>query len=271
MPGPYKLLVVDLDGTILNREGILSNTDRQALNYVRESGLGISICTGRASSGCLNYPEILSPEGFHIFFDGAMVSNSHLTEEIFIRTLDKDLVRSVCQRVQSHKIPLELFTRKQVFIDESNERIGSHLKILNMKPVNAKIADICEKETLLMGCLITASSEEEQKIKTLSLEYKDTLRFSWTRHPAHPNFLFINFTVPGLSKGKALETLCSHLKIHLDQVIAIGDGSNDVSLLAKAGLAIAMQNSPAELKEIADYITADVDHNGVARAVKKFL
>ena len=76
---------------------------------------------------------------------------------------------------------------------------------------------------------------------------------------------------PGVSKGRALEALASYLGISLAEVMAIGDGINDIPLLSVAGLAIAMGNAPDEVKAVADYITLDVDHSGVAAAIEKFL
>jgi hydroxymethylpyrimidine pyrophosphatase-like HAD family hydrolase len=65
--------------------------------------------------------------------------------------------------------------------------------------------------------------------------------------------------------------LCTHLGLELKEVAAIGDGANDISLLSTAGLAIAMQNAPPELKAVADYITPDLTHNGFALAVHRHL
>ena len=71
--------------------------------------------------------------------------------------------------------------------------------------------------------------------------------------------------------GKALEALAVPLGITLAEVIAIGDGVNDISLLSAAGLAVAMGNAPDEVKKVADYVTLDAGHNGVAAAIDKFL
>ena len=68
-----------------------------------------------------------------------------------------------------------------------------------------------------------------------------------------------------------MRALASHLGISLTEIMAIGDGPNDISLLSSAGLAIAMGDTPDELKEVADFITLDVDHNGLAAAINKFL
>jgi len=65
--------------------------------------------------------------------------------------------------------------------------------------------------------------------------------------------------------------LAAHLGISLDEVMAVGDGTNDIPLLTSAGLAVAMGDAPTEVKAVADYITLDIDHNGLAAAIKKFL
>ena len=68
-----------------------------------------------------------------------------------------------------------------------------------------------------------------------------------------------------------METLAAFLEVPLSEVIAIGDGTNDISLLSKVGLSIAMDNASEEVKAVTDYVTLDVEHNGVATAIEKFL
>ena len=94
---------------------------------------------------------------------------------------------------------------------------------------------------------------------------------AWVTSPTCPGVDFINVVAPGVSKGKALKALISHLEITPAEVIAIGDGNNDLSLLSVAGLGVAMGNATDEAKAAADYITLDVEHGGVAAAIRKFL
>ncbi len=68
-----------------------------------------------------------------------------------------------------------------------------------------------------------------------------------------------------------VKALASHLGVQVSEVMAIGDGTNDISLLSAAGFAIAMGNAPDEVKEVADHVTLDVDHSGLAAAIEKFL
>ncbi|MFC2013699.1 HAD hydrolase family protein [Chloroflexota bacterium] len=89
--------------------------------------------------------------------------------------------------------------------------------------------------------------------------------------PEYPGVDFINVLAPGVSKGKTLKVLVSHLGVEMDEVMAIGDGTNDISLLSEAGLTVAMDNAPDEVKAVANHITLGVDRSGVAAAIERFL
>ncbi len=123
----------------------------------------------------------------------------------------------------------------------------------------------------MKGTLVARSTEEKAKADIFCRHFKGSLSLSLTKTPAYPEVDFINVLAPDVSKGNALEALASHLGIALSEVVAIGDGGNDVSLLSRVGLAIAMGNAPDELKTVADYVTLDIDHHGVAAAINKFL
>jgi Cof subfamily protein (haloacid dehalogenase superfamily) len=271
MNNQYKLLVSDIDGTLVDKNGNISDIDRQALNEIRRAGIMVSLCTGRAARGCLKVLEELSLDGLHIFFDGALVCNSDQTEEIYSRPVRADLMQKVCEFAQSYDLALELFTPTRFFISHESGSAAVHSQLMHYYPVITDLGQVCARENIIMGCIVTNSPEEEEKIKAFRSGFTDTLRFSWTKHPAYPDHLFINVTVAGISKGRALSALMAHLGLSKNQVMAIGDGSNDVSLLSAAGLAVAMQNSPDDLLAVADYIAPDIEQHGVAQTLRKFL
>jgi Cof subfamily protein (haloacid dehalogenase superfamily) len=214
--------------------------------------------------------EELSLDGLHIFFDGALVCNSDRTEEIYSRPLQADLIGQVCEFAQINDLALEIFTPTQFYIGHESGPAAVHSALMHYKPTITDLGRVCARENIIMGCIVTNSREEEEKIKAFCSGFADTLRFSWTKHPAYPDYLFINVMVAGISKGRSLSALMAHLGLTKNQVIAIGDGSNDVSLLSAAGLAIAMQNSPADLLAVADYVAPDIAQHGVAQVIRKF-
>ena len=130
---------------------------------------------------------------------------------------------------------------------------------------------IWRDEVIVKGGMAVRTAEEIESARRFITRFSERLAFTWTTTPALPEMRFINIIDKNASKGRALRALCKHLAIPMEQVCAIGDGANDISLLSEVGLAIAMQNAPAELKAVADKITEDVANNGVAKAIQSYL
>ena len=128
-----------------------------------------------------------------------------------------------------------------------------------------------EPETIIKGGLVTTSAEEAAKASLFRRSFGDSLHFSVARTPTYPDVEFINVLAPQVSKGEALKVLAAHYGMTMAEVMAVGDGTNDISLLSSAGLAVAMGNAPDEVAAVADYTTLDVDHSGLAVAIGKFL
>jgi len=265
----YKLLVVDIDGTLLGGEGIISAEDGEALAEARRSGILISLSTGRAAQACLPIIDQLSLDGYHIFFDGALVSN--LGEEVYAEPLDRGVVREAVEFVQRNDIYLELYSVTHYFVEWENWATEIHRQYFKLEPTVVDFTDLWNQERIIKGGLITRSAREIAQAKSFRLHFDRSLRFSAARSPAFPGVEFTNVLAPEVSKGKALEALASHLGVALSEVIAVGDGTNDIPLLSLAGLAIAMDNAPDEVKAVAHHVTLDVDHSGLAAAIKRFL
>jgi hypothetical protein len=269
MKSQYKLLVTDIDGTIANKDGEISDIDLKALRKINKAGVMISLCTGRPAGGCAKVLDRLSMDGFHIFFDGALVTDSTLTEEIYIKPIGSELVKQICTLASYNEITMELFSKSGFFISSPKPLADIHGQLLNFKPIITDFATICTQEKIVLGCLVTPA-HEETRILSLFQELEGSLRFSSTINPTRPDIRLINITATGVTKGTALEALITYLGLNKKNVMAIGDGANDITLLSSAGLAIAMKNAPENLKNIANYVTEDVEHNGVAKVIKNF-
>jgi len=268
---PYKLLVVDIDGTLLDKNGTISAEDRSALARVCDLGVQVSLSTGRVPQACLGIISQLPLDSYHVFFDGALVNNPSQGKEVYVRLIDKMVVRQAVEFAYLNGINLEFYSADCYFVKRETWASDIRRDFYHTPPTIVDITKLWQKERIIKGVLTIRSPEEKAKAEILYLQFKDSLSFSWTRTPAYPGVDFINVLAPDVSKGKALEALTSFLGIPLTEVMAVGDGTNDISLLSSAGLAIAMGDAPDELKAVADYVTLDVDHNGLAEAIKKFL
>jgi Cof subfamily protein (haloacid dehalogenase superfamily) len=265
----YKLLVVDIDGTLIGKDGSISAEDREAIAKVRRAGIGVSLSTGRAAQGCLPIINQLALDGYHVFFDGALVSN--FSEEIYAEPIDSGVVREAIEFTRQNDIYLELYSASRFFVERESWATEIHREFFNLKPTVVDFTGLWERERIIKGGLVTASPEEAAKVENFRLKFKRSLHFSMARSPAYPDIDFFNVVDLGVSKGKALAALTSHLGISTAEVMAIGDGTNDIPLLSSVGLAVAMDNAPDEVKAVARHVTLDVDHSGLAAAVNKFL
>jgi len=268
---PYRLLVVDIDGTLLGSSPRISDENKQALDRVRESGTQFALSTGRSLKSSLGIIEQLSLDGCHIFFDGALVSSPDLVEEIHVEPIDAGVVRRMVEFAGSHDIDLELSSAAQYFARRETWSTRVRRQFFGSEVTLTDFNGLWERERIIKGGLVTTNHEEEAKAAIFSARFADSIYFSPARTPAYPGVTFYNLLAPEVSKGKALAALAVHLGVALAEVMAVGDGANDVSLLATAGLAVAMGNARDELKAIADYVTLDVELNGLAEAVNRFL
>jgi len=267
----YRLLIVDIDGTLVGRDGGISVENKEAVIKAGRSGVQVALSTGRVSRACLGIVRELSLDGYHIFFDGALVSDPEQGHEVYIHPLKKEIVRQAVEFAHQNEIYLELFSATKYFVERETRATRIHGELMGIETTMADFNEVWSREAILKGNLIVYSPEEAAKAEKFCNHFKERFHFSVARSPAYPGVDFINVVDPQVSKGKALESLVSHLGLPISETMAVGDGTNDISLLSTAGLAIAMDNAPDEVKRVADYITLDVDQNGLAAAIKKFL
>ena len=267
----YKLLVIDIDGTLINRYGDVSPENREALDMARRSGMQVSLSTGRSLKSSVPIIDQLSLDSYHIFFDGALVSNPDRGEEIYAQTIDKAVLGQMIEFAHAHDINLELYSTTQYFAERETWSTEAHRQFFGVEPTIGDFSNIWEQERIVKGGLVVTDPEEEIKAKRFNHRFADCLHFSPVKVPTFPDVTFNNILAPNTSKGIALEVLASHLSITPAEVVAVGDGANDISLLSAAGLAIAMGNAHEEVKKIADHITLSVEEHGLAAAIKEFL
>ncbi len=267
----YKLLVVDVDGTLLGKNRRISAEDREALAKARDSGMYVSLSTGRAAQSCLEIINQLSLDGYHTFSEGAAVGSPSQGDEVYAKPINKQVVRQMVEFAHRHKIDLDFYSATQYFAERETWSAVAHRHFFYVEPIMVDFTNLWERERIIKGGLVVLTPSEADKVRDFCRRFSDILYFSWVTTPVYPGVDFINVVAAGVSKGKALEALTAHLGIAMSEVVAIGDGINDLPLFSKAGLAIAMGNAPDEVKAVADHVTLDVDHSGTAAAIEKFL
>jgi Cof subfamily protein (haloacid dehalogenase superfamily) len=266
-----KLLVVDIDGTLFITANAISNDDRAALAEVKRRGIRVALCSARAIQACRKIIDELELDGCHVFFDGALVSNPHTGEEVYIRTINSSLIGEAAEFAHRNNIMFDLFSATGYFAERESWVTDIRRDYFGILPTIIDFGRLPKNEKMIKGTLVVRSQEEKAAADRFRRHFDSRLTLSMTKTPAYPDIDYINVIAPGVSKKSALDALVRRLGISLDQVMAIGDGLNDVPVLSSVGLAVAMGNAPAEVKAIADYVTLDANHSGVAQAIRKFL
>jgi len=266
----YRLLVVDIDGTLMDKDGNISAEDREALDRVRDSGILLALSTGRSALACRGVIDSLALDGYHIFFDGALVGCLESGHEVSAQPISQAVVSQMVDFAHQYGIDLELYSTTHYFAERETWSTGAHREYFDIEPTIVDFRQV-QGERIIKGGLVVTNPEERAGAQSFQRRFDDSPYLSWARTPAYPGVAFINVLSPEVSKGKALEALVSYIGVGMNEVMAVGDGTNDIPLLKTAGLAVAMGNAPDEVKAVADYLTLDVEQSGLAAAIREFL
>lgn len=270
-----KAIFFDIDGTLVSftTHQIPAST-LEAVHRVREMGVKVFIATGRPyplidrsafanddacfckNLGALEYDGIVSSNG------AAGVLRDGTT--IFREGIDRSVVQRIIENQRLHPMPIVFATNEEVFcVDwfEQGDNAQSVWDLLNnpMPPVRP-IEDALTMDIVQVIPFFTA----EEAPRILSEVLTGCSAFRW-----HP--LFADCIREGNDKGTAIEHVCQHYGIDVSETMAFGDGGNDLEMLVRAGIGVAMGNANDDVKAHADYVTAHIDDDGVAKALEKFI
>lgn len=266
----YKLVAIDIDGTLVDKHGNIATEDKLAIQRLLASYVTVTLSTGRVIKASLPIVDELGLKGFHIFYDGALIYNPINLSTFYSKPLDQSVVREAIDFSRENNIYLELYSSEKFFSEKPNWSDDVHRKFFRVEPTTVNFDDIWNKERLLKAEIVVHDDEEAVKAKMFKDKFGDRLRYSIARSPAFPEIDFVNIVDPHVSKGEALKRLMEFNGYLPPEVIAIGDGLNDIPLLQAAGVSVAMGNAFPEVKQVSDYITLDVEQQGVAAAVNFF-
>ena len=269
-----QLLAIDLDGTTLRNDASLSSNVKKALEYAIQQDICVVPCTGRAL-GSLS-PEVTAIHGitYAVTSNGAAIENLSLGQRIYCNLLDRETSLSILDTLSCQDIMVEVFIQGKAYTEQrflenllhygtSEHYIPYVLSTRN--PVN-DIRSLIE--------------QSPQNIENINLKTADSalrerlwnqLALMQTVSITSSSSMNIEVSAVNTGKAQAIAYLCETLGITMNEVMAIGDSLNDVTLLQQAGCSVAMENGVDEVKQAADFITLSNEADGVAYAIEHFL
>lgn len=271
----YRLIATDLDGTLLNSKAEVSEKNRQAIQYAISRGVQVAVCSGRVYAGAHFFAEMSGTKGPLISCNGAVVREPETEKIINMDSIGKETCLHIIEILKKEEMHFNIFSDR-MFFSEKLDRHMSHFTEQIKNSPEKDMLGVCLNPDILSE--ISSTSEQILKIVAVNRDDHDKLRKVRNKiqqiegvevtSSGKNNFEILK---KGVSKGRALEILCSHLRILPEETIAIGDNENDISMLKFAGLSVVMDNGLETVKNIADYVTSSNNEDGVAQAIMKFI
>lgn len=259
-----KLIAFDLDGTLLNGEHQLSEETIAAVNKVREKGVKVLIATGRMFCSAAPYAEQLGIVEPLISYNGALVVDPVKEEQLFHEPIPFEIAKKITKKVEENDYHLQLYIDDKLFVSQTNKYTDRYIDISGIKAgVVGSLVDFLDTEPTKM--LIIEDDEDRLiEIKNFLIEnFSDQIELSSSYYS------FIEITKKDISKAVPLKTIAADLGIKREEIMAFGDGLNDLKMIEWVGRGVAMQNAHPELQEHADDTAPDHDDLGIARYLKK--
>ncbi|WP_217558417.1 Cof-type HAD-IIB family hydrolase [Paenibacillus sp. GbtcB18] len=240
----YKLVALDMDGTLLNEEKQVSPANREAIYAALEVGVTVIFSTGRGVQSALPYAEELKLQTPIVSVNGSEIWKA--PHDLLKRTLlDLDLVRRMYDLAIEHDTWYWAYS------------------VEGMYNRDKWAEDITKPEWLKFGFY----TENKESLEIIRGELARWGELEITN--SHPDNLELN--PKGISKASGIEEVCKLLGIEMSQVIAMGDSENDIAMIRAAGLGVAMGNAQDGVKRIADLVTVTNDEDGVAKIIQEYV
>lgn len=263
----YRLIALDLDGTLLNDELSITEKTREVIGRARDCGAKIVLVSGRAYKSIERYINELNINDIVITMNGAKVTSSDGEKVIFGESLDEGICKTVLSMCEKEGVTAVMFAKDCVNIEKPGE-LTDFFEKHDRIPVTythtplSKCCDGVEVGKLLL----IDENEKLQKIKSCAereIQEDVNLHFSLP--------FFLEVYSPNVDKAIMLGKVAEYYGIAREEILAIGDGGNDIPMLKFAGCSVAMGNAPDEVKKVADYVTVTNEEDGAALAIEKFL
>ena len=260
-----KIVAIDMDGTLLNSNHTLSATNEQTLGKLKQYGLKILFATGKTRHSAVPVIEKLNIETPGVYVQGLLIVNGDGSIR-YQRTLKRPLAEEVAQIAQEMNCSMVAYAGNRIVTNIRDEYTDVFIKYHEPTPEPFGTWRNLFDQTEVNKFIMVSTKERIDKIRPL-LETQISGRATIVQALDY----MVEILPLGASKGDGVRRVLEDLDIPAAQMLAIGDGENDVEMLRMAGIGVAMGNGMASAKEAADYLTGTNDEDGVTQAIERFI
>lgn len=261
----FRLLAADLDGTLLDDSYSVRPELRTYIDRAREKGVELVVATGRLYPSALPFVTDLEVRLPVIASNGAIVKDPQNDQVVQRTALDRELAREALLLTEGYPVQRFADIAGTFYTDAPEENTDKYSKALRVKFIHCDtIGDMLTEDPTML--VIRGTDDIISKLTGVLREH-----FGNRVYLANSKPFFIDINQSGVSKGAALADLCKRLGFDLAEVIAIGDGWNDLEMFEVAGIGAAVANAPEALKDKADYVCEEENYHGVIEVIKRFI
>lgn len=280
----YKLATIDLDGTMLNQYGVVTQKTKEAIERAQQMGIEVVIASGRPIDSIKTIAKEIKSEKYFISGNGAIIYDIANDEIIYENTLKKQKVLDIIKICEENSIYYNIYTEREIlakglqynvlYYNKENlnkeEKDKTHINIMDdiynyILNRNEKILKItvCDNTQSIFNSIMRKLKEIDD-IEVLEVSHMSRKMIRQGTEEVPIEYFYTEISAKNVDKWNAIEVLKEKLKISKEEIIAIGDNMNDEKMIENAGLGIAMGQSTPHIKEIADKITESNFNDGVA-------
>lgn len=264
----YKLIAVDMDGTLLREDKTISDRTKEAIRGAVQKGVKVVLASGRPIEGLeryLNELELTSENDYVMSFNGSLIQNVKTRQIVSKNILKGSDLKKLYALSKEIGVNIHAFTKQGCITPKMNEYTQLEGRINGIEIYEADFDTLSEEEDVIKVMFIDPQPVLEEAMKKIPEAYYE--EFTIVRSAP----FFLEFLHKKSSKGTGIKALGDHLHISREEIICIGDAGNDLDMIEFAGLGVAMGNAFPEVKEAADYITSTNEEDGVAHVIEKFI
>ena len=289
----HKLIAVDLDGTMLNSYGEVTENTKRILKEIMQKGNEVVITTGRTMDAIQNIAEEIGTKKYIIAGNGAIIYDTQKNENIYEKNISKNKALDIIKICEDNSITYSVYTNKTIisrylkynvlYYYKENMKKTQNKKtsitlvddvyeyVKNMKDENVIKIFICDETKSIFNAIIKKLRLIDE-IEVLDVGHMSRKIITDGTQEIALEYFYTEITAENVDKWYAIEKLMETLKIKKEDVIAVGDNINDKKMIEAAGIGIAMKGSSPEVTKVANYITEfDNDNDGAAIEIEKIV